>query len=54
MDQHPPKRQMTLPLSESEQREPLPAHVRERCTELVAQMLMDLATKISQGEDDER
>lgn len=67
MDQHQPTKQMTLPLAESEQREPLPAQVHERCLELVAQMLLELANppiqetvgskgtlKSSQGDDDER
>lgn len=67
MDQQQPTRQMTLPLAESEQREPLAPQVHERCLELVAQMLLELANtptqktlvgkgtlKNSQGDDDER
>ena len=54
MDQNQPKRQMTLPLAESEQREPLPPQVQERCLALVTQMLMELVNKSSQGGDDER
>lgn len=52
--QHSPIRQMTLPLAESEQRAPLPPEVHERCLELVAQLLMELANKRGQGDDDER
>jgi hypothetical protein len=50
---HPP-RQATLPLGSDIQREQLPRDVRDRCRELVVQLLMDLARSRATGGDDEQ
>jgi hypothetical protein len=50
---HPP-RQATLPLGSEMQWEQLPQDVRNRCRELVVQLLMDLARSRAVGGNDER
>ena len=52
--QNQPPRQMILPLVKAQQRERLPREVRDRCRELVAQMLMDLVQKTTDGDDNEQ
>ncbi len=47
-------RQATLPLGSDIQWEQLPQDVRDRCRELVVQLLMDLARSRAAGDNDER
>lgn len=52
--QTPPPRQTPLPLGNGAQWEQLPPDVRDRCRQLVAQLLRDLARPQATGGDDER
>lgn len=52
--QNNPPRQTTLPLGGDAQWEQLPQDVRDRCRELVAQLLMDLTRTTNAGDEDER
>jgi len=52
--QNSPPRQTRLALGDDTQWEQLPQEVRDRCRELVVQLLMDLVTTQSTGDDDER
>jgi hypothetical protein len=50
----PPPRQTPLPLGNGAQWEQLPPDVRDRCRQLVAQLLTDLTRSWAAGGNDER
>jgi len=53
-EQNPPPRQTTLPLAGEAQWEQLPQDVRNRCRELLAQLLSDLSRTRGTGDKNER
>ncbi len=53
--QHPrPPQQTRLALGNGPQREQLPRDIRDRCRELIVQLLIDLVRNQAAGGDDER